>query len=137
MWHDAIEGQEIRSYCPTCEAPKKRTAFDDLPQQRLKKGTGVLRTVESKARLPKTEAVGAMRVVLAEGAVYCYISADAGWVAVGTPEQAAEAIEGPERKIVKAKDKKNNRRAAIEATKRKQAERERASRSNQTKESKT
>jgi hypothetical protein len=47
---------------------------------------------------------------------------------VGTSDEAAAVIEGPERKIVKAKDKKNNRRAAIEATKRKQAERERASR---------
>ncbi len=127
-WHDAIPGQEIRTYCPTCEPKTKRTAHDDVPLQRLKKGTGVLRTVENKVRLPATEAVGAMRVVLDEAKVYCYISELAGWEEVGTSEQAAEAIEEPERKVVKAKDKRNNRRAAIEATKRKQAERERASR---------
>lgn len=126
-WHDAIPGQEIRTYCPTCEAPKKRTAHDDVPpqSQMLGKGRGVIEIVESEARLPAEAAVGAMRVVSEENAVYCYINPDTGWMKVGTADEAADVVEGPQRKVKAAKDKKNNRRAAIEATKRKQAERER------------
>ena len=124
-WHDAIQGQEIRTYCPTCDPPKKRTSHDDVPPQpqMLGDGSGQLRTVENKVRLPETGTVGAMMIVLDEGAVYCYISPDVGWMAVGTQEQAAEAVDAPATKVKKSKDKRNNRRAAIEATKRKIAER--------------
>lgn len=129
-WHDAIPGQVARSYCPTCEAPKKRTAHDDVPpkSQMLGKGRGMIEVVESKVRLPEKGIVGEMRIVSDESKVYCYINESVGWMDVGTADEAAVVVDAPAARVKKAKDKKNNRRAAIEATRRKQAERERASR---------
>ena len=116
MWVHAVRGEVLRYYCPQCEKKLNINKLDPLPKKPGVKRK-VVEIVWEKTDLPTDAYTGTIKVVKADGIAYVYTGTR--WIEAASAAHTAELIEEPERKL----DRTNNRRAAIEATRKKIAER--------------